>query len=310
MDQGGGEGGVGTIGEPELRMLGAIGEPTAWTVGGDKTLTKTEILEATKLLKDKKTPDHTSVSTNFIKQTIQTLINPLYHILKLSFNYGMVPAPFKIAKVVPIFKAGDKSQMHNYRPISLLSSFSKIMEKIIASRLLSFLKDNDILSKWQFGFRAGHSTAHPMVHFLNKISDSLNKKQHTISIFCDLKKAFDTCNHEILLSKLDKYGIRNVELNWFKSYLTERKQFVTIKDKTSPLLNISLGVPQGSILCPLLFILYINDLPLASDFLTLLFADDMTLLLSHNNLNFLIEKVNTEFKKVFEFFRTNRLVLK
>ena len=275
----------------------------------NNVLTKKEILDATKLLKDKKTPDHTGISTNFIKQTVSAFIDPLFHILKLSFSTGTVPMQFKIAKVIPIFKAGDKSQMDNYRPISLLSSFSKIMEKIVAARLIEFLDNNDILSRWQFGFRSGHSTTHPMVHFLNKISDSLNKKEHTISIFCDLKKAFDTCNHAILISKLEKYGIKNIELNWFRSYLGTRKQFVSIKDKSSPLLDISLGVPQGSILGPLLFLLYINDLPLSSEFLTLLFADDTTLLLSHDDIHTLIAMANTEFQKICEFFRTNRLVL-
>ena len=140
-------------------------------------VTKKEILEATKLLKDKKTPDYTGISTNFIKQTVSAFIDPLFHIFKLSFSTGVVPMQFKIAKVIPIFKSGDKSQMDNYRPISLLSSFSKIMEKIIAARLIKFLDNNNILSKWQFGFRTAHSTTHPMVHFLNKISDSLNKKK-------------------------------------------------------------------------------------------------------------------------------------
>ena len=124
-----------------------------------------------------------------------------------------------------------------------------------------------------------------------------------------MKKAFDTCNHKILISKLEKYGIKNIELTWFKSYLENRKQFVSIKEKCSPLLDITLGVPQGSILGPLLFLLYINDLPLASKLLTLLFADDTTLLFSHDDINVLIEEVNKEFKKVCEFFRTNRLVL-
>ena len=154
---------------------------------------------------DKKTPDHTGVSSNFIKQTISVIVNPLFHVLKLSLNTGVVPSQFKIAKVIPIFKAGEKNSMDNYRPISLLSIFSKIMEKIVASRLQSYLDTNGILSKWQFGFRSGHSTIHPMVHFLNKISDSLINNKHTIGIFCDLKKAFDTCNHQILLLKLKKY---------------------------------------------------------------------------------------------------------
>ena len=275
----------------------------------DTPLTKKEILDATKLLADKKTPDYTGVSTNFIKQTISSLINPIFHILNLSLCTGTVPLQFKIAKVIPIFKSGERTSMDNYRPISLLSSFSKIMEKIVASRLLTFLDTNNILTKWQFGFRAGHSTSHPMVHFVNKITEALNSKKHSIGIFCDLKKAFDTCDPQILLLKLKKYGIDGTELSWFKSYLTERQQFVSVKNKSSPLLKITLGVPQGSILGPLLFLLYINDLPLSSAFLTLLFADDTTLLLSHDDLKTLVKLVNAEFRKVCEFFRINRMVL-
>ena len=157
----------------------------------NKNLTKEEVLEATKLLLDKKTPDHTGVSSNFIKQTISVIVNPLFHVLKLSLNTGVVPSQFKKAKVLPIFKAGEKNSMDNYRPISLLSIFSKIMEKIVASRLQSYLDTNGILSKWQFGFRSGHSTIHPMVHFLNKIGDSLNNNKHTIEITCLAEKYKD-----------------------------------------------------------------------------------------------------------------------
>ena len=152
----------------------------------DKILTKFEILEATKLLLDKKTPDHTCISTNFIKQSIPVLLTPLFHVFNLSFSTGTVPIQFKIAKVIPIFKSGDKSSMDNYRPISLLSVFSKIMEKLVASRLLDFLNWNEILSKWQFGFRNGHSTIHPMTHFLNKIGDFLNNNKHSVAILFDL----------------------------------------------------------------------------------------------------------------------------
>ena len=136
-----------------------------------------------------------------------SIATPLKHIFNLSFNTGLIPHQLKTAKVIPLFKSGDRTCMDNYRPIALLSVFSKILEKIVFTRLSIFLENNDILSKFQFGFRKDHSTVHPMLHFINHITNALEKKEHTIAIFCDLRKAFDSCNHEILLKKLDKIGI-------------------------------------------------------------------------------------------------------
>ena len=167
----------------------------------------------------------------------------------------------------------------------------------MAARLLSYLNQNGILSKWQFGFRSGHSTVHPMVHFLNKITESLNKKKHTIAIFCDLKNAFDTCDHNILLLKLKRYGISGTELQWFETK-------TIFKHKKS--LELSSG---DFTVLPLLFILHINDLPLSSKFLSLLFADDTTLQLTHDNLKILTVTVNEELGKVCEYFRINKNVL-
>lgn len=272
-------------------------------------VTATEILNATKLLLDKKTLDHNGISTSFIKKIIFQIMKPLHHIFLLSFQKGIVPSQLKIAKVIPIFKAGDRCSMDNYRPISLLSTFSKIIEKIVANRLTIFLNNSNILSKWQFGFRRNHSTIHPMFHFTNFLSNAFNAKKHSLAIFCDLKKAFDCCDHSILLSKLAKYGIRDNALLWFKSYLSNRKQFVTINGKNSLLTDVILGVPQGSILGPLLFLIYINDLPISSKLFTLLFADDTTLLASADSVVSLCNFVNIEFKKVCDFFRTNKLML-
>jgi Reverse transcriptase (RNA-dependent DNA polymerase) len=199
--------------------------------------------------------------------------------------------------------------MNNYRPISMLNVFSKIFEKIVANRLSSFLELNNLISNSQFGFHRKHSTVQPLTKFLNFISKANNANHHCLAIFCDLQKAFDTCDHCILISKLSRMGLRDIELNWFKDYLSNRKLMVSINGFNSKLLSIKIGVPQGSILGPLLFLIYINDLPLCSRFLSLLFADDTTLLIAHENFDILIQMANVEFKKVTDFFRFNKLSL-
>ncbi|MFN9979891.1 MAG: RNA-directed DNA polymerase, partial [bacterium] len=275
----------------------------------DSPVNGSEILEAISELLTKKSEDFNGVSMFFIKQFKHYLFNPLQHIINRSLVTGFVPHQFKIAKVIPLFKSGDKSSPDNYRPISLLSCFSKILEKVVGRRLVSFLELNNIITPSQFGFRKNHSTLHPMVHLMNFVSDALNKKESAIAIFCDLRKAFDTVNHSILLRKLHKIGIRGVALEWFKNYLSGRKQFVFLNGKCSTLLEILLGVPQGSILGPILFLLYINDLPEASLLKDFLFADDTALLAKGKNVEELTTFVNTEFQKIVHYFRLNKLSL-
>ncbi len=144
----------------------------------------------------------------FIKHFINYLFNPLRHIINRSLETGYVPQQFKIAKVIPLFKAGDRSLPDNYQPISLLSCFTKILEKAVGRRLVSFLESNDIIPISQFGFRKNHSMLHPMIHLMNFVTEALNNKETAINIFCNLRKAFDTINHSILLRKLHKIGIR------------------------------------------------------------------------------------------------------
>jgi len=166
-----------------------------------------------------------------------------------------------------------------------------------------------LLSNCQFGFRKDHSTAHPLSQFVNFIAQKLNNKEHALAIFCDIKKAFDCVNHSILIKKLYNLGIRDRELLWFQDYLSTRKQFVYVNGQNSFLKIISIGVPQGSILGPILFLIYINDLPNCSSLFTTLFADDTKLVASHNNLVSLFDYVNTEFQKVVQYFRKNKLCL-
>jgi retron-type reverse transcriptase len=154
----------------------------------------------------------------------------------------------------------------------------------MGNRLTEYLEDNCILSDFQFGFRKKHSTEHPLVLFLNKISEAVNNKESTITIFCDLQKAFDTCDHNILLTKMSNVGIRGMELEWFRNYLLNRQQFVSVGGVSSSKRSVRRGVPQGSVLGPLLFLIYINDLPCASSLFSLLFADDTTLSASGPNL--------------------------
>jgi len=245
----------------------------------------------------------------FFKRFFPSISIPLFDIFSKSFETGEIPSQLKIAKVVPIFKSGDPTLPNNYRPISLLPNISKILEKVMCNRLTFFLESNNLLANSQYGFRKAHSTVHPLVHFLNNLTKANNKKLYTIAIFCDLQKAFDTVDHGILVKKLEAIGVRGTELLWFKNYLCNRKQFVSIDGHNSTLLDIVIGVPQGSILGPLLFIIYINELPLYSSFDDSLFADDTTLLKSHENLNRLTEIVNEEFQKIVHFFRAHKLAL-
>jgi Reverse transcriptase (RNA-dependent DNA polymerase) len=174
-----------------------------------------------------------------------------------------------------------------------LCTFSKILEKIVFLRLTKYLNINNLISKHQFGFSKKHSTFHPTLKLLNSATQSLNSKKFMAVIFCDLKKAFDTCNINILLKKVQNVGIGGTELKWFKSYLSERFQFVLVNGYNSDLLEILIGVPQGSILGPLLFLLYVNDLPNCSELLSKLFADDTALFDTDDDINQLVLRVNS-----------------
>ena len=235
----------------------------------------------------------------------------MHYLINLSLESGYIPKEFKIAKIVPVFKDGDCHSYTNYRPISLISSFAKLIEKIVARQIGRFLNEHNIIYQHQYGFRAKHNTSQPVLHFADKVYNALNQtpQARTLSIFIDLKKAFDTVDHNILLKKMEHYGIRGLSNVWFKNYLSEREQFVCINGADSSMEKIICGVPQGSVLGPLLFLLFINDLPNATEFLTLLFADDTTFQLSGADLDLLYEKANIELEKASVWFKANKLTL-
>ena len=238
------------------------------------------------------------------------LLDPLVHIFNSSFEEGVFPTQMKVAKVLPLFKAGNSSDVNNYRPISILPAFSKIFEKLVAKRLRKFLESKNILSDTQFGFRPGYSTELALTSLKNSVCKSIDEGLYTCGICLDLSKAFDTVNHNILLSKLEKYGIRSKPLCWFKSYLSNRKQFVELNSCKSRFETIKYGVPQGSVLGPLLFLLYINDLSKSSSLLNFLsFADDTTIHYSNNSLINLFSTLNFELKKVSTWLKLNKLTL-
>jgi len=184
-----------------------------------------------------------------------------------------------------------------------------VLEKMVSVKLVNHLDFNKILYKHQYGFQRGKSTEHNLIHALNYIGQAFNENKFCIGVFFDLKKAFDVCSHEILLMKLSKMGVRGTALEWFKSYLSERTQFVDINGSHSSEKKIKISILQGSILGPILFLCYINDLYRVTDLFTLMFADDTFSAKSDNDLNRLIDYVNVEINKMAIWFRANKLAV-
>ena len=269
-----------------------------------------EISELINSLDDAKSCGPCPVPTKLLKLIRNEISIPFSDLCNTSFMDGVFPDKNKIAKVIPTHKKGSTTDVNNYRPISLLSTFSKIMEKLMAARLTSFLELHEIIYPKQFGFRSGYSTTHSLIDITENIRKTIEAKKYGCGVFIDLKKAFDTVNHDILLHKLEHYGIRDSALSWFRSYLTDRKQYVHLNGADSDIKSIVCGVPQGSVLGPLLFLIYINDLPNISKKLKFyLFADDTNIYFESHDLKSLEKIMNKELEKLFEWLCINRLSL-
>ena len=268
-----------------------------------------EILEIINSLENKATGP-SSIPLKLLSLIPDLIIVPLAYIINMSLLTGVYPDLLKLVKVIPIHKGGSTQDVNNYRPISLLSIFDKIIEKLMHKRLYTFLESHNILFENQFGFRKQNSTVFALAQITEMIKTSIDGGKFGCGIFIDLRKAFDTVNHEILLIKLEHYGIRGNMLKWFQSYLSNRKQYVSVNGYSSELLEVKCGVPQGSVLGPLLFLIYINDLPNISKVLNFyLFADDTNIYYESESLHDLENTINKELNKLYLWLNVNRLSL-
>jgi len=250
------------------------------------------------------------IPSSVIKLVVDYISMPLCSIINNAICNACFPKILKIAKVIPIHKSGDSSLFSNYRPISLLTNFTKIFEKVIFVRLKNFLAKINIPSNNQFGFQSKKSTSMAILEMVDKISSAIDSKNCAMGIFIDLAKAFDTVDHNILLEKLRHYGIRGISLDLIKSYLHDRMQYVSFNGFDSLQQPVSCGVPQGSILGPLLFLVYIDDMSNCSKLLRfILFADDTNIFFMHKTLIDMFMTANCELQKLSTWFRVNKLSL-
>lgn len=268
-------------------------------------------------LKNSKSVGSDGIRTDIVKICFHYIAAPLAHAINLSLEQGTFPENLKLSIVKPLFKKGSSNQINNYRPVSLLTIFSKIYEKVMYKRLYSFVESYNIISDEQNGFRKNKSTSLAAFNLVKNVTDALDRKNPVSVIFMDMSKAFDFVCHDRLLQKLQMYGIRGPAYNWIQSYLTGRTQCVEISKydpdtKTltpfrSEFLNNKFGVPQGSILGPLLFLLYINDLPNAIHQRCILFADDTTIIVEGVDRPSYEQQINDAVSSAISWLRTNNL---
>ena len=261
-------------------------------------------------MKNKRSCGLDGIPSVVLKQFPEKILVALSHIFNLSLSLGIFPCRFKTAKVIPVFKKGSPNDVNNYRPISLLPVMSKILEKVMYKRVLSFLNQHQFFYDGQFGFRKKHGTNHALTLLVENITEGFENKQSVLGIFLDLSKAFDTIDHNILINKLQHYGIRGLAGDWFRSYLNTRYQHVQIDNMLSESATIQHGVPQGSILGPLLFLIYVNDLPkCTTNGKSIMFADDTSIFFKGNCCKSLYNVANQDLQSIDAWLISNKLSL-
>lgn len=269
-----------------------------------------EVISTARQMKSNKAMGHDAIPVKIIKDNIEILAPALAAMFNQAFVSGTYPAQLKIGRVVPIYKGDDPNDLANYRPITILSCINNLFEKLIAKRVMNFLETFSILTKHQHGFRNKYSASTAVNAVAEKVNQALNGNNIVVGIFLDIRKAFDSVNHSILLQKLERYGFRGPAINFFRSYLSDRKQFVQIAFSKSSLKDVKMGVPQGSVLGPILFSLYINDLARSlkhSD--AVLYADDTALMISSQSYQEAESLANQELRNTVSWFKANKLEL-
>jgi hypothetical protein len=260
-------------------------------------------------LKSSRSEDYYGLSSYLLKHIIDIIIEPFGDLVNDSLMCGHFPDDLKIAIVVPILKKGNRNEVANYRPIALLPILSKLFELVIKEQLCNHLNKCNFILENQFGFREGKSTIDAIQNVTTQIYENFERKNITLATFIDISKAFDSISHSILIGKLHEYGLTGNTLQLLKSYLVNRKQLVKVNNKTSQLRSIDRGVPQGSVLGPLLFILFMNDLPTALRDPITMFADDTLILSTNHNRTNLITASNESLSSTKNWLERNDLKL-
>ena len=251
-----------------------------------------------------------NISTIVLKEIMLEISEPLSFIFNLCISQGYFPIELKSGCITPTYKKGEHSNIENYRPVCSLSQFSKIFEKVIYHQMINYIEKNKIITNSQFGFRANKSTESALIDLVDFVHKGLTNKSNIGAVFMDLSKAFDVMSHDILKIKLEHYGFRGSFLDFLMSFLKDRKYFVSVNGYISDMKKSNIGVPQGSTLGPLLFLIYINDIVNCSNILKfILFADDTTVLFENSNINDLNNVLSQEIDKVMKWFSANKLLI-